>query len=338
MAGTRSASCRRGYPLCEVALDELAVRPEEKNTTAALVRGVAARFAQLGCELEGFDAYVTSTVLPGSGLSSSAAFEVLLGTIVNMLFNASAATPVQIAQIGQYAENVYFGKPCGLMDQTASSVGNIIAIDFADPEKPQVERLDFNFESCGYCLCILDSGADHAELTQEYAAIPQEMKAVAAVFGKNYLREVDEAAFYDRIAEAREKCGDRAVLRAIHFFEENRRVRLQVRALRNDNFEAFLQYVTESGRSSQLYLQNVTPLGAKEHQGMAFTLALAEKLLDGHGACRVHGGGFAGTALAFVPKDQMEAFRAGFERVMGKGSCHVLSIREAGGTVLEACR
>ena len=327
-----------GYPLCEVALDELAVRPEEKNTTAALVRGVAARFAQLGCKIEGFDAYVTSTVLPGSGLSSSAAFEVLLGTIVNTLFNASAATPVQIAQIGQYAENVYFGKPCGLMDQTASSVGNIIAIDFADPEKPQVERLDFDFESCGYCLCILDSGADHAELTQEYAAIPQEMKAVAAVFGKNYLREVDEAAFYDRIAEAREKCGDRAVLRAIHFFEENRRVRLQVRALRNDNFEAFLQYVTESGRSSQLYLQNVTPLGAKEHQEMAFTLALAEKLLDGHGACRVHGGGFAGTALAFVPKDQLEAFRAGFERVMGKGSCHVLSIREAGGTVLEACR
>lgn len=155
---------------------------------------------------------------------------------------------------------------------------------------------------------------------------------------KNCLREVDEAAFYDRIAEAREKCGDRAVLRAIHFFEENRRVRLQVRALRNDNFEAFLQYVAESGRSSQLYLQNVTPLGAKEHQEMAFTLALAEKLLDGHGACRVHGGGFAGTALAFVPKDQLEAFRAGFERVMGKGSCHVLSIREAGGTVLEACR
>ena len=234
--------------------------------------------------------------------------------------------------------DTYFGKPCGLMDQTASSVGNIIAIDFADPEKPQVERLDFDFESCGYCLCILDSGADHAELTQEYAAIPQEMKAVAAVFGKNYLREVDEAAFYDRIAEAREKCGDRAVLRAIHFFEENRRVRLQVRALRNDNFEAFLQYVTESGRSSQLYLQNVTPLGAKKHQEMAFTLALAEKLLDGHGACRVHGGGFAGTALAFVPKDQLEAFRAGFEHVMGKGSCHVLSIREAGGTVLEACR
>ena len=327
-----------GYAPVEIDLKDLTTHEEEKNTTAALIRGVAAVFSKQGAKLQGFDAEVRSTVLPGSGLSSSAAFEVLIGTICNELFYESRLSAVEIAQIGQYAENVYFGKPCGLMDQTASSVGNIIAIDFADPEKPQVERLDFDFESCGYCLCILDSGADHAELTQEYAAIPQEMKAVAAVFGKNCLREVDEAAFYDRIAEAREKCGDRAVLRAIHFFEENRRVRLQVRALRNDNFEAFLQYVTESGRSSQLYLQNVTPLGAKEHQEMAFTLALAEKLLDGHGACRVHGGGFAGTALAFVPKDQLEAFRAGFERVMGKGSCHVLSIREAGGTVLEACR
>lgn len=281
-----------GYPLCEIALDDLTVRPEEINTTAALVRGVAARFQQLGCEVGGFDAYVTSTVLPGSGLSSSAAFEVLTGTIINHLFFAEKATPVEIAQIGQYAENVYFGKPCGLMDQTASSVGNIITIDFADPEHPAVERLDFDFASCGYSLCILDSGADHAELTDEYAAIPREMKQVAAVFGKNVLREVEESEFYARIAEARKACGDRAVLRAIHFFEENRRVLLQVRALQNDNFNAFLHYVTESGRSSQLYLQNVTPLGASAHQDMAFTLVLAEKLLDGHGACRVLRGGF----------------------------------------------
>ncbi len=327
-----------GYPLCEIALDDLTVRPEEINTTAALVRGVAARFQQLGREVGGFDAYVTSTVLPGSGLSSSAAFEVLTGTIINHLFFAEKATPVEIAQIGQYAENVYFGKPCGLMDQTASSVGNIITIDFADPEHPAVERLDFDFASCGYSLCILDSGADHAELTDEYAAIPREMKQVAAVFGKNVLREVEESEFYARIAEARKACGDRAVLRAIHFFEENRRVLLQVRALQNDNFNAFLHYVTESGRSSQLYLQNVTPLGASAHQDMAFTLALAEKLLDGHGACRVHGGGFAGTALAFVPKERLQQFREGFEAVMGEGSCHVLAIRAEGGVLLEACK
>ena len=327
-----------GYPLCEIALDDLTVRPEEINTTAALVRGVAARFQQLGCEVGGFDAYVTSTVLPGSGLSSSAAFEVLTGTIINHLFFAEKATPVEIAQIGQYAENVYFGKPCGLMDQTASSVGNIITIDFADPEHPAVERLDFDFASCGYSLCILDSGADHAELTDEYAAIPHEMKQVAAVFGKNVLREVEESEFYARIAEARKACGDRAVLRAIHFFEENRRVLLQVRALQNDNFNAFLHYVTESGRSSQLYLQNVTPLGASAHPDMAFTLALAEKLLDGHGACRVHGGGFAGTALAFVPKERLQQFREGFEAVMGEGSCHVLAIRAEGGVLLEACK
>ena len=327
-----------GYPMCEIALDDLDVHPEEANTTLALVRGVAARFRQLGCELGGFDAYVTSTVLPGSGLSSSAAFEVLTGTIINHLFFGTQATPVQVAQIGQYAENVYFGKPCGLMDQTACSVGNIITIDFADPAHPEVTRLDFDFGSCGYSLCILDSGADHAELTDEYAAIPREMKQVAAVFGKSVLREVDESEFYGRIAEVRQTCGDRAVLRAIHFFEENRRVRLQVRALQNDNFTAFLHYVTESGRSSQLYLQNVTPLGASAHQDMAFTLALAEKLLEGHGACRVHGGGFAGTALAFVPKERLEQFRAGFEAVMGKGSCHVLAIRAEGGVLLEECR
>ena len=327
-----------GYAPVEIRLDDLSIHEDEKNTTAAIVRGVAAAFQQRGCELRGFDASVRSTVLPGSGLSSSAAFEVLIGTILNELFFDRKLTAVEIAQIGQYAENVYFGKPCGLMDQTASSVGNIITIDFADPEHPAVERLDFDFASCGYSLCILDSGADHAELTDEYAAIPREMKQVAAVFGKNVLREVEESEFYARIAEARKACGDRAVLRAIHFFEENRRVLLQVRALQNDNFNAFLHYVTESGRSSQLYLQNVTPLGASAHQDMAFTLALAEKLLDGHGACRVHGGGFAGTALAFVPKERLQQFREGFEAVMGEGSCHVLAIRAEGGVLLEACK
>ena len=317
----------KGYPLCTVSLDSLVPQKDEINSTPALVRGVCARFAELGCRVAGFDAYCESTVLPGSGLSSSAAFEVLIGTIVNGLFFEGRVSQPEIAQIGQYAENVFFGKPCGLMDQTACSVGNIITIDFADPAHPEVTRLDFDFGSCGYSLCILDSGADHAELTDEYAAIPREMKQVAAVFGKSVLREVDESEFYGRIAEVRQTCGDRAVLRAIHFFEENRRVRLQVRALQNDNFTAFLHYVTESGRSSQLYLQNVTPLGASAHQDMAFTLALAEKLLEGHGACRVHGGGFAGTALAFVPEERRDAFRDQVEQALGVVRCRFLSVR-----------
>ena len=323
-----------GYPLCEVALDELAVRPEEKNTTAALVRGVAARFAQLGCKIEGFDAYVTSTVLPGSGLSSSAAFEVLLGTIVNTLFNASAATPVQIAQIGQYAENVYFGKPCGLMDQMASSVGGLVFIDFADPAHPAVRQAAFDFAHCGYTLCTLDSGADHADLTDEYAAIPEEMRRVARVFGKDVLREVDEAEFYAKLKATREAAGDRAVLRAMHFFDENRRVQQQVQALERDDFEGFLAGVRDSGRSSWMLLQNVVPAGSREHQQMALALAACEKQLAGRGACRIHGGGFAGTLLAFVPNEALASFRANMEAVLGEGRCHVLSIRQAGGVRL----
>ena len=322
-----------GYPLCQIDLNDLSVHDEEKNTTAALIRGVAARFAQLGAQVQGFDAYVTSTVLPGSGLSSSAAFEVLLGTIINHLFFDAKATAVEVAQIGQYAENVYFGKPCGLMDQTASSVGSIITIDFQDPANPIVEKLDF--ADNGYAICILDSGADHADLTDEYADIPQEMKAVAAYFGKDVLRDVDEADFYAKLAAVRESCGDRAVLRTIHFFEENRRIQKQVCALKNNDFEEFLQYVRESGRSSQLYLQNITPAGRTDRQEMAVTLALAEKLLGGRGACRVHGGGFAGTALAFVPRDMLDTFCAAMEAILGKGACHVLNIREQGGVLLE---
>ena len=319
-----------GYPLCEIALDDLAVRPEEFGTTASLIRGVAA-----GTGLKkGFDAYVTSTVLPGSGLSSSAAFEVLLGTIASHLSGAGL-NAVEIAQLGQKVENEYFGKPCGLMDQMASSVGGIITIDFADPDRPVVEHLDFDFAACGHALCIIDSGADHADLTDEYAAIPREMKAVAAVFGKTVLREVDEDAFFARLSEVRAAAGDRAALRAMHFFADNRRVAEQVAALRAGDFDAFLRLVNESGRSSWLYLQNVVPVGATAHQELAAALALAAKLLGGRGACRVHGGGFAGTIQAFVPMDMLEGFRAGMEAVLGKGSCHVLSIRPEGGILLE---
>ena len=319
-----------GYPLCEVRLDDLSIRPEEFGSTAALIRGVA---AGTGAD-RGFDACVSSTVLPGSGLSSSAAFEVLLGTVANTLYGRGMDA-VEIAKLGQRVENRYFGKPCGLMDQMASSVGGIVAIDFADPEAPAVEHLDFDFGACGHALCIIDSGADHADLTDEYAAIPREMAAVCAVFGKKHLREVDEAAFYARLNEVRAAAGDRAALRAMHIFEDNRRVEKQVAALRAGRFDEFLRLVNESGRSSWLYLQNVVPAGAVRHQELAVALALAAHLLQGRGACRVHGGGFAGTIQAFVPLDMLEAFRRGMEAALGEGSCHVLSIRPEGGILLE---
>ena len=317
----------QGYAPVEIDLKDLSVHPEEKNTTAALVRGVAAAFAQRGCSLAGFDAQVRSTVLPGSGLSSSAAFEVLIGRILNGLFFGGRLSPIEIAQIGQYAENVYYGKPSGLMDQMASSVGGLVFIDFADPKAPLVKKMDYDFAHSGYTLCTIDSGADHAGLTREYAAMPLEMKAVAAFFGKEVLREVDEEAFYLELPEVRKVTGDRAVLRAMHFFAENCRVQLQLRALENDNFQAFLDYVNESGDASWELLQNITPPGADRHQDMAFTLALCRKLLEGEGAVRVHGGGFAGTALAFVPDHRLEAFRRSVDRVLGEQACHILKIR-----------
>ena len=325
----------QGYGLLKIDLTDMQIHESEINTTSALIRGVASQFQQYG--LRGFDAYVTSSVLSGSGLSSSAAFEVLVGTIFNHLLGAGK-NAVEIAQIGQYAENVYFGKPCGLMDQMASSVGNIIAIDFADPAKPIVTPMGFDFSSCGYSLCVIDSGAGHEDLTDEYAAITRELKQVCACFGKEYLGDVDEAAFYDRLAEVRKTCGDRAVLRAIHVFEENGRVAKQKAALEEGDFETFLQYVKESGISSWRLLQNVIPSGWKEHQEVALALALAEKLLAGQGACRVHGGGFAGTIQAFVPNAMLEDFRTGVEKVLGSGSCHVMSIRKEGGILVENCR
>ena len=324
-----------GYGLLEIDLNDMTVHPEEVNTTASLIRGVASKFQEYG--LRGFDAYVTSTVLSGSGLSSSAAFEVLVGTIFNHLLSAGK-TAIEIAQIGQYAENVYFGKPCGLMDQMASSVGNIIAIDFADPANPIVTPMAFDFATCGYSLCVIDSGAGHEDLTDEYAAITRELKQVCRIFGKEFLRDVEEAEFYDRIAEVRKTCGDRAVLRAIHVFAENKRVAAQRKALEENNFDTFLHYVQESGSSSWRLLQNVIPSGWKEHQEVAFALALAEKLLGGRGACRVHGGGFAGTIAAFVPADMLDGFQAGVEKALGEGSCHVMNIRKEGGVLVEDLR
>ena len=321
----------KGYPLSVVDLSNLEPVAAEINSTPALIRGVAARFQQLGCKVEGFDAYCESTVLPGSGLSSSAAFEVLIGTVINSLFFENKVSAPEVAMIGQYAENVFFGKPCGLMDQTASAVGNLVTIDFFETGKPVIEPVDFDFGACGHALCIIDSGADHADLTDEYAAVPGEMKAVAACLGKEVLTEIDEAAFYAAIPEIRKACGDRAVMRAIHFYQENARVPQQVAALRAGDFEKFLQLVKQSGYSSYMYLQNVIPAGYKAHQDVAVALALAEHYLGGRGAYRVHGGGFAGTIQAFVPYDILDAFVAGIDGALGAGACHVLSIRPQGG-------
>ena len=321
----------KGYPMSEVNIAELTPVESEINTTPALIRGVAARFAQLGCEVKGFDAYCESTVLPGSGLSSSAAYEVLIGTIINHLFFEGKVSQPEVAMIGQYAENVFFGKPCGLMDQMASAVGNLITIDFFDKENPVIKPVKVDFSAYGHALCIIDSGADHADLTDEYAAVPGEIKAVAAQFGKEVLTHIEEADFYGAIPELRKACGDRAVMRAIHFYQENARVPQQVTALENGDFEGFLRLIKQSGYSSYMYLQNVIPAGYKQHQDVAVALALCEHYLNGQGAYRVHGGGFAGTVQAFVPYDMLDSFVAGIDGALGKGACHVLSIRPQGG-------
>ena len=321
----------KGYPKISIDLDDLEVRASERNTTTSLVRGVTAAFVQRGAVISGFTAHVSSSVLPGSGLSSSAAFEVLMGTIINELFCDGHFTAIEIAQIAQYAENVFFGKPCGLMDQMASSVGGMVFIDFEDPAEPHVERISFDFASAGHALCIIDSGADHAGLTDEYGAIPNELGEIASRFGKRTLREISERDFFAAIPDLRGRVSDRAILRAIHVYQENRRVIKQATALRKNDFSSFLRLVTESGRSSWMYLQNISPAGSVKRQPMAIALAMCDTLLRGRGAYRVHGGGFAGTVQAFVPNELLDEFVRGMDAVLGQGSCHVLSIRKEGG-------
>ena len=323
-----------GYDLCVIDLNDLEARKEEENTTASLLRGECAAFTQRGAKLAGLDIYISSNVPKGSGVSSSAAFEVLIGVILNDCFMTEKVSPIAIAQIGQWAENVYFGKPCGLMDQMASSVGNIITIDFASPAKPVVEPVAVDFSKAGLALCILDSGADHADLTDEYAAIPAECRAVAAVCGGEVLRDVPFETFLAKLPECRRQCGDRAVLRAFHVYADNDRVAKQVAALHDGDFGTFLSLVNESGCSSWEYLQNVIPAGYKEHQEVGVTIAAAKHLLGDKGAVRVHGGGFAGTVQAFVPVEMLDEFKAGMEAILGEGRCHVLSIRPEGGAVL----
>ena len=326
----------KGYKMDRIAVDDLEIKEAEINKAASLIRGMASRFVQKGLKIGGLDAYTTSNVLKGSGLSSSAAFEVLVGNLLSGLYNDGAVSPVEIAKYAQHAENVYFGKPSGLRDQMASSVGDLTTIAFADPEAPVIEPVDFDFAALGCALCIVDTGGNHADLTNEYAAIPAEMKAVAALFGEEVLRPVSYEALLSKAGEIREKLGDRALLRAIHFVQENHRVEEIVAALRKGDYDRFLTLLTQSGRSSFCYLQNVYANIAPQEQGLSLALALSEQLLDGRGAFRVHGGGFGGTTQNLVPLDLVPQFKETIESVFGAGSCHILFIRPLGGTEVTA--
>jgi galactokinase len=324
-----------GYPAIEVDTTDTEPKEYERFHSASLVRGIVHGIKINGYNCDGFDACIDGRVPRGSGLSSSAAFEVLTGTIINHLFNDGMIDPVQTAIIGQYAENNYFGKPCGLMDQTACAVGGLIGIDFRDPLKPVVNKVDFAFTTTGYSLVITDTGGDHANLNEDYAALPAEMKSVAEALGSTVLREVTLEEIIDAVPDLRSKTGDRAVLRAYHFQQENVRVQNQIDALEKGDFKAFLQMVVDSGYSSFMYNQNIYSPHSIREQGVALGLALSEMILRGKGAWRVHGGGFAGTIQAFVPRELLDSYLGRMRQVFGKGACHNLFIREKGALRLE---
>ncbi len=319
-----------GYRPISVDLGEIDKTGPE-GTTLALVKGVAKGFQDRGFRIESFKAYVTSNVLNGAGLSSSAAFEALIGAVFSGMYNEGEISAVDIAMIGQYAENVYFGKPCGLMDQMACSVGSLVAIDFRDPSKAEMEKITFDIEESGYALCIIDTKGSHADLTDDYAAIPAEMKAVARALGKEVLREVPADEFYANIGSVRETCGDRAVLRAIHFFEENQRAIDEAAALKAGSMETFLKLYAQSAKSSFEYLQNIYSVKNLQNQAVAVALAVSEHILGGNGLSRVHGGGFAGTIQTFVKKEFAEEYKARMEAILGRDTCHMLRIRPCGG-------
>ena len=318
-------------PEIKISLDDLEAREEEQGTTKSLIKGVLAGIREHGGKIGGFQTYITSDVLIGAGLSSSAAFETIIGTIVSGLYNDMKVSPVDIAIIGQYAENVYFGKPCGLMDQTASSVGNLVHIDFADKKHPVIERVECDLETYGYSLCITDTKGSHADLTADYAAVPSEMRAAAAVFGREVLHGVTLEELIEKSAEVREKAGDRALLRAIHFVTENVRVQEEVAALRAGDFQAFLRGVKASGDSSFKYLQNVYTSHDVQHQNVSVALAISEAVLKGNGVSRVHGGGFAGTIQAFVKNEAVAGYKEIMDKTFGEGACSVLKVRKYGG-------
>ena len=323
-----------GYGMIEADLSVLEPVEAEKESTLALIRGMAALAVQKGYEVKGIDVYCTSNVLGGSGLSSSAAFETLMGVILNDLFCGNVFDAVEIAKMGQITENQYFGKPSGLMDQSASSVGGVVAIDFGDPENPKVEKINLDLTGEGYALCIIDSKSSHADLTDAYAGIPKEMKAVAATFGKSHLRGITKEQLIENTAAIRKACGDRAFLRAMHFVLDNERAQQEAAALKKGDFDGFLKLVKASGESSYMYLQNISVEGAVANQAVGVALSLCDVLLDGRGAFRVHGGGFAGTVQAFVPLDMLDTFKATVEGAIAPGCCHVLSIRPVGGAVI----
>lgn len=319
-----------GYGGLQIGLDDLEPHADEKETTASLVRGVAAEIRKAGFPIRGFDVCIISDVPGGSGISSSAAFEVLIGEVLNGLFCEGSHSPVTLAKIGQYAEQHYFGKPSGLMDQTASAVGGFTAIDFKDPSAPVIRAISPEKLAAEYAIFVIDTGSAHADLSSVYAGIPIEMRKAAAFFGKEVLREVDEKEFWSAIGQVRKKVGDRAVLRAIHFFEENQRAVEQAAALEKGDLNAFLELIKASAHSSFIHLQNVIISGQTEHQDVAYALALAEHVLNGRGAVRVHGGGFAGTILAFVPRDMTADFKTAVEAQLFPGACTQMSIRPVG--------
>jgi galactokinase len=325
-----------GYPMTEVDISDTESRESEKETTQALIRGVAAQFTAQGADVTGFDAYVTSNVLSGSGLSSSAAFEVLIGKIIDCRDNGGRAGAVEIAKYGQIAENKYFGKASGLMDQMASSVGNLVEIDFRDTNDPKIDSHQFNMEEAGFSLIITDTKGSHADLSSEYSSIPGEMRSVAGFFGKDYLSEIDENAFYSKLAELRSAPGisDRAILRSAHFLTENARVREEAQALDDGDIPKFLKLVNASGESSANLLQNLYSAKDPTSQAIPMALMLSRRVLGEEGACRVHGGGFAGTIQAFVPKAKVDEYVSTLEAVFGEGSCHILQIRPVGAVQL----
>jgi len=319
------------YEEIVISLDDLLLKQEEKETTTALIKGVVSGFLNRQYTVGGFLAYVTSDVLIGAGLSSSAAFETLIGTILSGLYNNMSVSAIDIAMIGQYAENIYFGKPCGLMDQMACSVGSLVYIDFENPDKPIVEKVDFDMERYGYSLCITDTKGSHADLTDEYAAVPKEMKLVANHFGQEVLRGISAQDMTKEIANLRLKYGDRCVLRALHFITENERVGQEVDALKKGNFAQFLNHVKASGDSSYKYLQNVYASNDVHCQNVSIALAVSDVVLQENGVSRVHGGGFAGTIQAFVKNDYVDAYKKNMELIFGENACRELKIRKYGG-------
>lgn len=324
-----------GYPLDEVSCDDLEVKEKEKGRSQSIIRGIVARFKALGYNVGGFDATTASQVLSGSGLSSSAAFEVLVCTMLNHLYNDGKVDPVEIAKISQYSENVYFGKPCGLLDQMACSVGGFVSIDFEDTDKPIINKIDFDFASSGHCLCIVDTKGSHSDLTDEYAAVRLEMESVAEYFGKKVLRECTKAEVIKNAGDIAKKLSERAVIRALHFYGENEKVVLQAEALGRKDFEEFKKLIIASGRSSYMYNQNVYTCKAPKNQPLSLALAVSEQILDGKGAWRVHGGGFAGTIQAFVPNGLVKEYTDAMKSIFGDDSCYVLSIRPYGGVQIK---